>query len=104
MLPLPLPTPPSLYYNFLGNTGRLPTASATQPPIKHNPPNGVTGPRTLNLCGSSTNKYMLPLNIVIPAVSRPMARVFCGAATEARVRTAEWMSYGKGVSARAKWR
>jgi hypothetical protein len=32
---------------------------------------------------------MLPLNIVMPAVKRPIATVFCGAATEARVRTAE---------------
>jgi len=34
----------------------LPNANATQPPIKHSPPNGVTGPSTLNRCGSSTSK------------------------------------------------
>jgi hypothetical protein len=30
--------------------------------------------------------------MVMPAVKRPMARVLPGAATEANVRTAEWMS------------
>jgi hypothetical protein len=49
-------------------------ANATHPPIKHNPPSGVTGPKNLNRCGSKTNKYILPLNIVIPAVNNPIAR------------------------------
>ena len=75
--------------NF-GRTGLFVNASATQPPIKHNPPIGVTGPRNFPyFCGSSTSKYRLPENIVMPAVSRPIATVFCGAATEANVKTAE---------------
>lgn len=74
-------------------TGLFVTASATQPPIRHKPPIGVIGPINFpNLCGSKTSKYKLPENMVIPAVSRPMATVFCGAATDAKVKTAEWMS------------
>lgn len=79
-------------YLTLGNTGLRPTASATHPPIKQSPPSGVTGPMNLNRCGSSTSRYILPLNMVMPAVRSDMAMVFCGAATAARVRTAEWMS------------
>lgn len=87
---LPLPCYPITSFHLnLGITGLLPTASATQPPIKHRPPKGVTGPKNFHRCGSNTSKYMLPLNMVMPAVKRPMATVFCGAATEARVRTAE---------------
>jgi hypothetical protein len=41
---------------------------------------------------------MLPLNIVIPAVKRPIAMVFCGATTEAKVRTAECMSYSSALA------
>lgn len=79
--------------NF-GTTGLFVTASATQPPTSANPPNGVTGPTYLpNRCGSSTSKYKLPENIVMPAVSKPMASVFCGAATDASVSTAEWTSW-----------
>lgn len=75
--------------NF-GMTGLFVTASATHPPIKHNPPIGVIGPMIFpNLCGSSTSKYKLPENIVIPAVRSPMATVLCGAATDAKVNTAE---------------
>jgi len=73
--------------------GSLPLqASAPQPAIKHNPPSGVTGPRALNLCGSSTSRYIEPENIVIPAVKRPIASLFCGAATVVRRRTPEWTS------------
>lgn len=33
----------------------VPNASANQPPIKHTPPRGVTGPKTFpNLCPSKT--------------------------------------------------
>jgi len=67
----------------------LPNANATHPPIKQSPPNGVTGPNALNLCGSSTRRYMLPLNIVIPATSKLAARVFFGATEVARRRTPE---------------
>jgi len=35
---------------------------------------------------------MLPLNIVIPAVSSPAARVFLGAIEVARRRRPEWMT------------
>jgi hypothetical protein len=31
----------------------------------------------------------------MPAVKRPMASVFCGASTEVKVRTQEWMSFGR---------
>lgn len=34
--------------------GPLPKASASQPPIRHRPPRGVTGPRNLNRVGSRT--------------------------------------------------
>ena len=44
------------YRVTLGKTGLFPTASATHPPIKHKPPNGVTGPKTLNRCGSSVSR------------------------------------------------
>jgi hypothetical protein len=47
---------PLLFYLILGKTGLFPTANATQPPIKQRPPIGVTGPRNLNLAGSSVNK------------------------------------------------
>ena len=82
---------PSSDYSYLnlGTTGLFVTASATQPPIKHNPPSGVTGPRNLNLCGSRTSRYIDPENIVMPAVNRPIPIVFCGATTEVNVRTAE---------------
>ena len=77
--------------------GSLPLqANAPHPAIKHNPPSGVTGPNALNLCGSSTSRYIEPENMVIPAVNRPMASLFCGAATVVRRRTPEWMSYCKG--------
>jgi hypothetical protein len=46
----------------------------------------------LKRCGSNTSRYIEPENIVMPAVKRPMASVFCGATTDAKVRTAEWMS------------
>lgn len=87
--PTILHSPP--YLNF-GSTGRRPTASATHPPIKHNPPIGVTGPRTLNRCGSSVSRYSEPENMVVPAVKSDMAIVFWGATTAAKVSTAEWMS------------
>jgi hypothetical protein len=81
----PYPDPPhlihqrSVVYLNLGITGLFVTASATHPPIRHNPPTGVIGPITLpNLCGSKTSKYKLPEN---------------GAATDAKVSTAEWMSW-----------
>jgi hypothetical protein len=54
----------------------LPNANAAQQPIKHSPPSGVTGPSILNLCGSSTSKYMLPLNIVMPATKSEAAILF----------------------------
>lgn len=73
-------------------TGLPLAASATHPPIKHTPPNGVTGPRNLNRCGSSTSRYILPLNMLMPAVKSDMASVFCGATTDAKVKTHEWMS------------
>jgi hypothetical protein len=86
------PTQSIISYLTLGNTGLRPTASATHPPIKQSPPSGVTGPINLNRCGSSTSRYILPLNMVMPAVRSDIAMVFCGAATAASVRTAEWMS------------
>jgi hypothetical protein len=49
-------------------------AKATHPPIRHNPPSGVTGPRNLNRCGSNTSRYIEPENMVIPAVNNPIAR------------------------------
>jgi hypothetical protein len=70
----------------------LPSASAAQPPIKHSPPSGVTSPNILNLCGSSTSKYMLPLNIVMPATKSEAAILFLGAIDVARRRTPEWTS------------
>jgi hypothetical protein len=70
----------------------LPIANATQPPSRHSPPNGVIGPSTLNLCGSSTSKYMLPLNIVMPATKREEAILLLGATDVARRRTPEWIS------------
>lgn len=73
-------------------------ASAAQPPIKHSPPRGVTAPTILNLCGSNTSKYMLPLNIVIPATKSDAATLFLGATDVARSRTPEWMSYGHTFS------
>ena len=82
----------SLYDTLTG--GSLPLqANAPHPAIKHSPPNGVTGPKALNLCGSSTSRYIEPENMVMPAVKRPMASLFCGAATVVRRRTPEWMSY-----------
>lgn len=39
---------------------------------------------------------MEPENIVTPAVSSVMASLFCGAATEARRMTPEWMSCVRG--------
>jgi hypothetical protein len=81
-----------LYFNF--HTGRPRAASATHPPIKHSPPSGVTGPRNLKRCGSRTRRYIEPENMVMPAVNRPIASVFCGAMTDVKVRTHEWMSCG----------
>jgi hypothetical protein len=40
----------------LPKTGLPLAASTTHPPIKHSPPNGVTGPKNLNRCGSNTSK------------------------------------------------
>lgn len=97
-LSYPFPTNNTESYLNFGTTGLFVTASATQPPIKHSPPSGVTGPRNLNRCGSSTSKYIEPENMAIPAVKRPMATVFCGATTDAKVRTAEWTSCGEVVS------
>jgi hypothetical protein len=98
----PLPSFPVgshvVLYRVLGHTGLPLAANATHPPIKHNPPNGVTGPRNLNRCGSKTSKYIDPENIVIPAVKRPMASVFCGHATDAKVRMVECMSCWKRPS------
>ena len=65
----------ALYLN-LGTIGRFVTANATHPPIKHNPPSGVTGPKNLNRCGSNTSRYIEPENMVMPAVKRLMAMVF----------------------------
>ena len=70
----------------------LPRANAAQPPIRHSPPNGVTGPSILNRCGSRTSRYMLPLNIVMPATKSEAAILFFGATLVARSRTPEWMS------------
>jgi hypothetical protein len=39
---------------------------------------------------------MDPENIVMPAVNNPIASVFCGATTDANVRTHEWISYKGG--------
>jgi hypothetical protein len=73
----------------LGNGILFPKANATHPPIKHSPPKGVTGPNALNLCGSSTSKYMPPLNIVMPATNKLAASVFFGATALERRRTPE---------------
>jgi hypothetical protein len=83
-----------LYVYFFGRIlPLLPTPSATHPAIKHSPPNGVTGPAILpKRCGSSTSRYRLPENIVMPAVKSAAATRFCGAAEVARRRTPEWMS------------
>ena len=71
-------------------TGLFVSANATHPPMSARPPIGVTGPRYFpKRCGSSTSRYKLPENMVMPAVSSPIATVFCGAATEAKVKTAE---------------
>jgi hypothetical protein len=70
----------------------LRNANATQPPIKHSPPSGVTGPSILNLCGSSTSKYMPPLNIVMPATKSEAAILFLGIIDVARRRTPECIS------------
>ena len=67
-------------------------ANAAQPPIKHSPPSGVAGPSILNLCGSSTSKYMVPLNIVMPATKSEAAILFLGAMDVARRRTPECIS------------
>jgi len=94
------PSLPSFHptsYLTLGHTGLPLAANATHPPIRHNPPSGVTGPKNLNRCGSSTSRYIEPENMVMPAVKSPIASVFCGATTAAKVRTVEWMSYD-GVS------
>jgi hypothetical protein len=77
-----------LYVNHI----LLLSANATQPPIKHSPPSGVIGPSILNLCGSSTSKYMLPLNIVMPATKSEAAILFLGATDVARRRTPECIS------------
>tara|TARA_R110002003_G_scaffold56_4_gene5083 strand:+ start:7657 stop:7971 length:315 start_codon:yes stop_codon:yes gene_type:complete len=87
----PISPLPSLHFN-LSPAGLPLAANATHPPIKHSPPSGVTGPSTLKRCGSNTSRYIEPENMVMPAVKRPMASVFCGATTDAKVRTAEWMS------------
>lgn len=50
---------------------------------------GVTGPRDLYFLASSTSRYMLPENMVMPAVKRAIAIVFPGATTEVMVRTTE---------------
>jgi len=76
-------------YLTLGTTILPLAASIIQPPIRHSPPIGVTGPRDLNFFGSSTSRYILPENMVIPAVKRPIASLFCGATAEVKVRTAE---------------
>lgn len=97
--PLSLPSHLLIYLNPLNPNCGLPlAANATHPPIKHNPPSGVTGPKNLKRCGSSTSKYMDPLNIVMPAVKSDIARVFCGATTEAKVRTQECINYEGWVS------
>lgn len=79
---------------FLGSIlPLLPTPNATHPAIKQSPPTGVIGPAILpNRCGSRTRRYMLPENIVIPAVNNPAAMRFCGAAVVASRRTPECMS------------
>jgi len=92
-----LPTVKTIPYHLIlsashfltGQTGRFVTANATHPPIKHKPPRGVTGPRNFHFAGSKVKRYMLPLNMVIPAVKRDVARVFWGAATLARTMAAE---------------
>jgi hypothetical protein len=84
--------------DHFGNGILFPNAKATQPPIKHSPPSGVTGPKTLNLCGSRTRRYMLPLNIVMPATNNPDASVFFGATVLARRRTPECSICGKAIS------
>lgn len=85
-------TQPPTYLNF-GTIGLLVNASAAHPPIKHSPPNGVTGPSTFHRCGSNTKRYRLPLNIVIPVVKRPMASVFCGAIADAKVSATECINW-----------
>lgn len=69
--------------------GPLPKASANQPPMRHRPPNGVTGPRNLKRAGSSTRAYMLPENMVMPAVKNPAAMGL----SRATSRAMEWMIY-----------
>jgi hypothetical protein len=64
-------------------------ASASQPAIRQAPPIGVTGPKDLYFLASNTRRYMLPENIVIPAVKSAIAIVFPGATTEVIVRTTE---------------
>jgi hypothetical protein len=77
---LPSPTCPSSCFLHLkplppNNICGFPLAAkATHPPIRHNPPSGVTGPRNLNRCGSNTSRYIEPENMVIPAVNNPIAR------------------------------
>src|SRR5690242_58077 len=81
-------------YANRGTTGLFVTANASHPPTSASPPIGVTGPAYRpNLCGSSTSRYRLPENMVMPAVNKPMATALCGAATDAKVRTAEWTSW-----------
>ncbi|PZD35645.1 hypothetical protein A1F96_00712 [Pyrenophora tritici-repentis] len=82
-----------ILYLTLGTTILPLAANMIQPPMRHSPPIGVTGPKDLNFFGSNTSRYILPENMVIPAVKRPIASLFCGATTEVKVRTAEWMSY-----------
>ena len=41
---------------------------------------------------------MLPLNMLMPAVKSDMASVFCGATTDAKVRTHEWMSWERELA------
>lgn len=88
--------PPASQHHRTGN--RDPNASAAQPPIRHSPPSGVTGPRNLNRCGSRTSKYMLPLNIVIPMVNSDAATLFFGATEAVRRSTPEWTSCDMSIS------
>lgn len=87
-----LSLPDTPFYLLLGRTSLPLAASIIQPPIRHSPPIGVTGPTALYFFGSQTRRYMLPENIAIPAVKRLMASVFAGATTAVSARTAECMS------------
>jgi hypothetical protein len=65
---------------------------AIHPPIRQSPPMGVTGPSGLNLSGSSTRRYIDPLNIVMPARKSEGASLLRGKIAVERRVTPEWRS------------